>query len=81
MARLFRLNDLPQYPRFHSDIANSCVLSPQLKYLSLLGADNKVNGWEEIAAQLGIQIRNWLSDPYAEQFHPKHAEREKLLQG
>jgi len=47
IAKFIRINDLPGYDRFYTDIASACVLSPELKYLNLFGTDSRKGSWED----------------------------------
>ena len=48
MSKLIKINDIPGYDRFYTDIVSSHVLSSHLKYLTLIGSDSKaqIDPWD-----------------------------------
>lgn len=47
ISKFVRINDVPRYDRFYTDIASACVLSSELKYLNLFSADSRKGSWED----------------------------------
>lgn len=47
-SQLFKVNELDDFPRFYQDLVSDCILSNELKYVSVFGSsvNNPVNGHE-----------------------------------
>ena len=63
MSRLFKINDLPQYDRFYTNIISDCILSPQLKYLNLYGSDSK-KSWDQCLSRMLDEIKTYQNDQW-----------------
>jgi tubulin beta len=62
IARMIKINELPNYGRFYSQMVSECVLSPELKFLNLFGGDNKNGKWEEVIPRMIEEVRNYQND-------------------
>ena len=79
MSKLVKINEIPNYDRFYSDIVSQCVLSPELKFLNVYATQSK-KGSEDALARLLEEIKNYHTDTYGEKFVSKE-KRQKLLHG
>ncbi len=73
MSKFIKINDLPGYDRFYTDITSNHVLSPELKYLNLIGSESKaqVDAWDECFEQMMEKVKIFNMDFSPNLYHSR----------